>query len=116
MTLVEMKIVVDQGQGRLGERQISGAQDTDDAVARLLEDPHFGAHGDVVHPGAGAGIGKKNSALATEHAEAIRHGSPGLLLRDDPAFDLPHLRVMSQGMHAAVAATERTRSTSSSRC
>jgi hypothetical protein len=80
MALIEMKIVVDQPQCRLGKREVSGAQNTDHTVARFLEDPHLRAHRDVVHPGAGARIGEKNCALATEHPEAIRHDSPGLLL------------------------------------
>jgi hypothetical protein len=86
MALVEMQIVVDQGQGRLGKREIARTKDADHPIAGLFVNPHLGPHRDVVHPRAGARIGEEDGAFAAEHPEAISHDSPGLLLRTTRPF------------------------------
>ena len=74
-----MQVVIDQAERRLRKREVARAHDADDALARLLGNPRLAPDRNIIHSGAGAGIGKKNGAFAGA-SEAIRHDSPGLLL------------------------------------
>ena len=64
------------GQGRqhrLADRQIAGARDRHDAVARLAEDMEFAKGRDVVEAGIGAGVGDHDQPVPHQHSATIGH-------------------------------------------
>jgi len=57
----------------LADREIAGARDRHDAVARLAEDVEFAKGRDVVEAGIGAGVRDHDQAVPHQHSATIGH-------------------------------------------
>jgi hypothetical protein len=69
------------GDGGLGDRQVAGGHDADDALARVLEQVHLAIGRDVVEPGIGAGVRQHHDAGLQQAAPRSRSRPSKHLLR-----------------------------------
>jgi hypothetical protein len=66
----------DQRDHGLGEGEAAAGKETEDALARLLEEVHLSAGVDLVHAGVGAGVGGHDQAVAGDDAQTVSHPCP----------------------------------------
>jgi hypothetical protein len=57
----------------LGNREIAGGKQAEEALVRLLEDEHLLEGRDAVDARIGAGIGAEREALVREDADTVAH-------------------------------------------